>query len=120
MLDAFNRLFNNSTSRDFAMAVQVFNTSANEYACTHSVQRRYNSIYENRRDFNQRETPLINAARALRRGLRSVSALKNQAARWISRANRKRRKNNDKKARAPNARRFIPPNTLIKRSNRSA
>ena len=33
MLDAFNRLFNNSTSRDFAMAMQVFNTSANEYAC---------------------------------------------------------------------------------------
>lgn len=45
------------------MTVHVFNMNANE-SRTHLRPRRYNSIYENHRDFNQRETLLINAPHA--------------------------------------------------------
>ena len=47
------------------------------------AQPSYNSIYENRRDFNQRETPLINAPQAatvLLQRARFVSTLKN----WVA------------------------------------
>ena len=91
------------------MAVQVFNTSANEYARTHTgLQRRYNSIYENRRDFNQRETPLINAPHAPSRFARFVSTLKNHELLARSRVQTKVERTTIRKL----AQQIHPPRTL--------